>query len=312
MALLPGVLIANRYEVIRSLGRGGVGEVFEARHLQTGLIVALKLLHPYVRQDEAIYKRFQREARAAGMLSSPYVARMFDLVEDSIHGPAIIFELLLGETLQDRLKRLPRLDLSSVDVLVRESLQGLQAAHAAGIIHRDLKPANIFLEKYLGAPFRVKLLDFGISKLAELIVTPLTKPQQSLGSLAFMPPEQFEHAAEVDGRADLYALGTVVFRALTNELPYSSATLSEMLTRKRNEAARTLFLASGVPFDPQLETWIACMLERNPTHRFASATDALIAWRQLPIWGEESSSGPSSRPPPSGSRGSGAPVPSVP
>ncbi|MCU0655542.1 MAG: serine/threonine protein kinase [Polyangiaceae bacterium] len=307
MPLPPGSLIANRYEVIKSLGRGGVGEVYEARHQQTGLVVALKLLHAYVRQDEAIYKRFQREARAVGMLSSPWVARMFDMVEDPIHGPAIIFELLLGETLHERLKRMPRLDLASVDVLVRESLRGLHDAHAVGIVHRDLKPANIFLQQRLGAPFQVKLLDFGISKLAEFLTTPLTKPHQSLGSLAFMPPEQFERAAEVDGRADLYALGTVVFRALTDTLPFPSSTLSEMLTRKRHDAPRSLTAASGLTFDPQLEAWMARMLARDPAQRHASALDALAAWQTLPL-GLDAGPGPSSRPPPSGSRGSGAPA----
>jgi serine/threonine protein kinase len=308
VGILPGTIIAERYEVLKSLGRGGVGEVYESRHRQTGMIVALKLLHPYVRQDEAIYKRFQREARAVGMLSSPHVARMLDMVEDVQQGPAIIFELLVGETLHERLRRTPRMDLLSVDILVRESLRGLKDAHAAGIIHRDLKPANIFLQQRVGAPFQVKLLDFGISKLAELIVTPLTKPQQSLGSLAFMPPEQFERAAEVDERADLYALGTVVFRALTGELPYPSATLSEMLTSKRSKAARSLHGVTGLAFDPQIEAWVARMLARDPGQRYLSASDALAAWQALPIFPEGLTAGPSSRPPPSGTRGSGAPA----
>ncbi|MCS6900409.1 MAG: serine/threonine-protein kinase [Myxococcales bacterium] len=311
MGILPGTIIAERYEVIRSLGRGGVGEVYESRHLQTGLIFALKLLHPYVRQDEAIYKRFLREARAVGMLSSPYVARMIDMVEDEQHGPTIIFELLVGETLHERLRRTGKMDLLSVDTLVRESLRGLKDAHAAGIIHRDLKPANIFLQQRAGAPFQVKLLDFGISKLAEMIVTPLTKPQQSLGSLAFMPPEQFERAAEVDGRADLYALGTVVFQALTGELPYSSTTLSEMLTSKRSEVARSLQEVTGLPFDPQVEAWVARMLARDPGQRYPSAGDALVAWQALPIVPEGLPAGPSSRPPPSGTRGSGVPTAGV-
>lgn len=308
MPLPPGIIIANRYEVIKSLGRGGVGEVYEARHLQTKMVVALKLLHPYVRQDEAIYKRFQREARAVGMLSSPYVARMLDMLEDPQQGPAIIFELLVGETLHERLRRTPRLDVMAIDVLVRESLRGLKDAHAAGIIHRDLKPANIFLQQRIGVPFQVKLLDFGISKLAELIITPLTKPQQSLGSLAFMPPEQFERAAEVDGRADLYALGTVVFRAFTGELPHPSSTISEMLTCKRHDVARSLGAVSGLTFDPQIEAWMSRMLAREPAHRYSSASEALAAWQALPLWLDGATSGPSSRPPPSGTRGSGAPV----
>jgi eukaryotic-like serine/threonine-protein kinase len=309
VALQPGTLIADRYEITQSLGRGGVGEVYEARHVHTGHLVALKLLHPYVRQDEAIYKRFQREARAAGMISSPYVAQMLDMVDDPACGPAIIFELLLGETLHERLRRTPRLDLSSIDRLVEDSLRGLQVAHEAGVIHRDLKPANIFLQQRVGGSFRVKILDFGISKLAELIATPLTKPQQSLGSLSFMPPEQFERAAEVDARADLYALGTVVFRALTGELPFPSSTLSELLSSKRHGVLRSLTQVTGLPFDLSLEAWVARMLARDPAQRPASASEALATWCALPGTVElPPSSGPSSRPPPSGSRGSSAPA----
>ncbi len=304
VTLQPGTLIANRYEVTKSLGRGGVGEVYEARHMQTQHLSALKLLHPYVRQDEAIYKRFQREARAAGMISSPYVAQMLDMVDDATYGPAIIFELLEGETLHERLRRTTRLDMPSIDRLIDETLRGLKDAHEVGIVHRDLKPANIFLQQRPGGLFRVKILDFGISKLAELISTPLTKPQQSLGSLAFMPPEQFERAAEVDARADLYALGTVVFRAMTGELPFPSSTISELLTRKRHGVARTLSEVTGVPFDAQVEAWLNRMLARDPAQRPASAAEALAAWRATQGAGDLP---PSSVPPPS-SRGSSAPA----
>lgn len=294
MALAAGTLIAGRYEVRQSLGRGGVGEVYEARRRDDGQLVALKLLHPYVRQDEAIHKRFLREARAAGLISSPYVARVLDLIDDAAEGPAIAFELLRGETLHERLRRVPRLPPREVDLLVSQGLRGLHAAHAAGVVHRDLKPANIFLEQQPGVPFGVKLLDFGISKLAETLVTPLTRPQQSLGSLSFMPPEQFERAALVDQRADLYALGTVVFRVLTGELPYPSSTLSELLTRKRHDAPRSL-ASVGLRSDPGLEAWMSRMLARDPAARFPAAAEALVAWYALPV----DNVAPLSVPPPS-------------
>jgi serine/threonine protein kinase len=293
--LAVGTIIAGRYEVRQSLGRGGVGEVYEARQTETGQLVALKLLHPYVRQDEAIHKRFLREARAAGLIASPYVARVIALIDDAAEGPAIAFELLRGETLHERLRRVPRLPPREVDLLVSQGLRGLHDAHAAGVVHRDLKPANIFLEQQPGAPFGVKLLDFGISKLAETLVTPLTRPQQSLGSLSFMPPEQFERAALVDHRADLYALGTVVFRVLTGELPYPSSTLSELLTRKRHDAPRSL-ASVGLPPDPALEAWMARMIARDPSARFGSAAEALAAWFALPPTLEVA---PISVPPPS-------------
>lgn len=255
-----------------------MGEVYAAQNLRTGRQVAIKLLKPEAQRRESAVERFRREAQAAGMITSEHVTQVFDVEDDPQHGIAIVLELLQGESFLDLLRREGPLSFERLYRIVDETLVGLADAHAAGIVHRDLKPSNVFLETKDGRT-RVKILDFGISKLPKHM-TPqtLTEAGQSLGTFSYMPPEQIARAKSVDARADLYALGTVVFQALTAKLPYPAGNLAMLLQAKAQRDAPSLAETTGRAWDPRLEAFLARMLARDPAARFPTAAEALTAW----------------------------------
>ncbi len=282
MELHPGTIVAERYEVLGPLGRGGMGEVYTARNLRTERRVALKLLRADAKFRADAIERFRREARAAGMISSEFVTQVFDIEDDPDWGIVIVFELLEGESLLERLRRTGPMTPATLHPVIAQILHGLTAAHAAGVIHRDLKPSNIFLERRADGSSRVKILDFGISKLPKgMTKNTLTEPGQSLGSFMFMPPEQIHSAGRVDARADLYAVGTLAFQALTGHLPFDSTNVVELVRLKSSTNPRSLAQVLGRPTPPDLEAWIAHALARDVNARFQSANDAALAWAQL-------------------------------
>lgn len=282
MELRPGTLIAGTYEILGPLGRGGMGELFRGRNVRTERKVALKLLRPDAKHKAEAMERFRREARAAGMINSDHVTQVLDIQDDPEHGIAIVFELLEGENLLDHLRRTGVMSLEVIFPIILQVLRGLQDAHSANIIHRDLKPSNIFLEKRPDGSSRIKILDFGISKLPKSMAKDtLTEPGQALGSYMFMPPEQIQRAANVDQRADIYAIGTLVFQAMTGHLPYNSQNLVELMRTKVNADPRTLQEVSGKPFPPALQQWVDRCLRRNLNERFQTAAEAIVAWQHL-------------------------------
>jgi len=157
-----GTIVANRYRVTRPLGRGGMGEVFAAENTRTGRPVAIKVLHADAKAKHSAVERFKREARAAGSINSDYVTQVLDVEEDTTHGIVLVFELLEGESLIDRLKRTGPIPYDELWGIIEKVWIGLGDAHRVGIIHRDLKPSKIFLEQRPDGSTRVKLLDFGI------------------------------------------------------------------------------------------------------------------------------------------------------
>lgn len=282
MQIRPGTIIAGTYEIVGPLGRGGMGELFRARNARTERKVALKLLRPDAKSRADAIERFHREARAAGLINSDYVTQVLDIQDDPVHGIAIVFELLEGENLLDYLRRTGVMTIESVYPLVEQILQGLQDAHRVGIIHRDLKPSNVFLVQRPDGALRVKILDFGISKLPKTMAkVTLTEPGQALGSFMFMPPEQIQKAANVDQRADLYALGTLVFQAMTGHLPYNARSMIELVQMKTSADPRTLSQVTGKPFPPALQAWVDRCLKRNPGERFQDAGEAAAAWKAM-------------------------------
>jgi serine/threonine protein kinase len=278
----PGVVLAQRYKVQRPLGRGGMGEVFAAENLRTGRVVAVKVLRADSKQKSSAVERFRREARAAGSINSDHVTQVLDVDDDPEHGILIIFELLEGESLIDRLKRTGPMSFEELFPIVEQVLMGLSDAHRAGIIHRDLKPSNVFLERRPDGSYRVKILDFGISKLPkEVAGDTLTEMGQSLGTFSFMPPEQIGKAKTVDHRADIYATATLIFQSLSGQLPYAAKNILHMVELKSKSEPRPLgsVLEGGV--DPALEAFLSRSLAREPNDRFPTAADALDAWRAL-------------------------------
>ncbi len=219
--MLPrsGDLISGKYRIVRLIGDGGMGSVYEARHEGLGTAVALKFLHEDLAERPGLTDRFLREARVAATIQSPHVAHVTDVDVGQGGLPYLVMELLAGESLQhvlDRERKLPP------EIAVDFALQiaaGLEAAHAVGVVHRDLKPDNVFVTPGTGGPL-LKLLDFGIAKLlAGEEQRGLTRAGVVMGTAEYMPPEQLYSASDVDGRADVYALGVMLFEMLSGRRP---------------------------------------------------------------------------------------------
>lgn len=282
MEIEPGTVVAQRYRVLRQLGRGGMGEVFAAENVRTGRTVAVKVLRADSKQKASAVERFRREARAAGAISSDYVTQVLDVEDDAEHGIVIVFELLEGESLIDRLKRTGPMTFDELFPIVEQVWMGLTDAHKSGVIHRDLKPSNVFLERRPDGGVRVKILDFGISKIPrEVGGETLTEMGQSLGTFSFMPPEQIGKAKTVDHRADIYAASTLIYQAMSGQLPYAAKNILQMVDLKTKAEPRSLASVLDGPVDPRLEAFLAKGLARDPEQRFASAADALETWRAM-------------------------------
>lgn len=282
---LEGVtILANRYRIIRRLGRGGMGEVFAAENIRTGRPVAVKFLRTDSKSKSSSVSvaRFEREARATGRIKSDHVTQVLTVEEDPEHGIFLVFELLEGESLIDRLKRTGPIPFEELHAIVEQIWMGLADAHREGIIHRDLKPSNVFLERRPDGATRVKILDFGISKVPkDMGGDTLTEVGQSLGTFSFMPPEQINKAKNVDHRADIYACTTLIYQALTGQLPYPARNILAMVEQKNKTEPRKLSEVMDGAFDPRLEVLLDKGLARDPAQRFQTAIEALNAWREL-------------------------------
>jgi eukaryotic-like serine/threonine-protein kinase len=256
--------------------------VFAAENTRTGRYVAIKLLHADAKTKASSVERFRREARASGSINSDYVTQVLDVEEDPNYGIVLVFELLEGESLIDRLKRTGPLSFDELHPIIEQVWMGLADAHRVGIIHRDLKPSNVFLEQRPDGSTRVKILDFGISKLPKgMEGETLTEMGQSLGTFSFMPPEQIGKAKTVDHRADIYACATMIYQSLTGQLPYVAKNVLVMVEMKAKQPPRTVGEALERYVDPRLESFMAKGLARDANERFQSAAEALAAWREL-------------------------------
>jgi len=221
-----GEVLAGRYRLDRVLGRGGFGVVYEAQDELEGVRVALKLLHAHLADDPEVVTRFRREAMAAAALGSPRIVRALDSGEAEDGTPYLVMELLEGQDLSSLLASDSPLSVGRAARIAAGIAEALEAAHDAGIVHRDLKPDNVFLvsgaEGAADALDQVKLLDFGVSKFLEKVDTAslMTRTGTAVGTPFYMSPEQAQGSRDLDGRADLYALGVILFFSLTGEHPF--------------------------------------------------------------------------------------------
>ena len=212
-----GQVINNKYRLIRLVGDGGMGSVYEARHEVLGTTVALKFLHPELSRRSGLVQRFLQEARVSAHIQSPHVVRVTDVDQSSAGLAFIVMEYLEGKTLQNLYEELYRAGkrLSYADALeyALQMLEGVEAAHRAGIIHRDLKPDNVMITKGLKGETLLKLLDFGIAKLKVTgeLDRGLTRPGVIMGTPEYMAPEQAYSGAGVDSRADIFWVGVIIF-----------------------------------------------------------------------------------------------------
>jgi serine/threonine-protein kinase len=291
--LAPGSVLGGVYKIRRLIGQGGMGEVYAAEG-RGGEKVALKVLHERAAQDPDLVARFSREADIAKKIVSPYVAAVLGSGKERDGRLWIAFERLVGEGLDERLRREQYLSFAEVAPIIEDAVQGLQAAHEAHVVHRDIKPANLFVEKRKLTPEEIKngeseertrILDFGVSKLksdpARKSEPSLTAFDATLGSFAYMAPEQVRGSARVDQRADLYALGAVAFRALTGRLPFEGSNALTLIALKLDRDPPTLAQTTGDTWPAATEKFLAKIMARERDRRFDSAAEALGVWRQV-------------------------------
>ncbi len=278
-SLNPGSVVMGRYTIQKVIGRGGMATVYLARNQETERLVALKILDPEISNDPSYVERFRREARAAGRIRSDHVVAIYDLGTDESGTLVLVMEYLEGQTVQQALRN-GRLPLQRAMILGRQLCEGLAAAHENGVIHRDLKPANLFVEKLTGGAEKLKVLDFGISKLAEASSQELTRAGQTLGTLAYMAPEQIRGAVKGnDPRLDLYSAGVSLFLMFTAKRPIDAEDTVQLLQAVLEKPPLTLSQAAGVEFPQAVEAFIAKALQKDPTRRYQSALemrDALL------------------------------------
>src|ERR1041385_1681636 len=223
----PGSVIDGRFEVEAVLGRGGMGYVLAARHRDLDERVAVKLLLPN-KSGGAARQRMLREAQNAAKIKSEHSVRILDVVNIGPAAPYIVMELLRGESLAARLSRSGPLPVPDVVDIVIQACEAVGEAHQVGIVHRDLKPSNLFLVDKPGLGSFVEVLEFGVSKRFEADSNhELTQSRALLGSPVYAPPEQLRASRKVDRRADIWALGTILYQALTQQLPFRGDTLAE-------------------------------------------------------------------------------------
>jgi serine/threonine-protein kinase len=217
-----GEVINGKYRLLRLIGEGGMGSVFEARHEYLGSAVALKFLDSELAKRSGLVARFLQEARVSAAVRSPHVVHVSDVDQSSAGLPYLVMELLEGESLQKALARAGKLPVETALDFAMQMLNGLEAAHAAGVVHRDLKPDNVFVVPTRQGPL-VKLLDFGIAKLrvSEEFQRGLTRPGVLMGTPEYMAPEQAFSADMVDARADIYAAGVILFEMISGRRPIS-------------------------------------------------------------------------------------------
>lgn len=259
-------MMGQRYRLVRFIGKGAMGAVYEAEHVALGQHVALKTLHFELARDPEQRERFIREGRAAARIRHPNVIAVTD-VDENDGTPFLVMELLEGEGLNDKLKREGRLGVQESVAILLPVIAAVDAAHRAGVVHRDLKPSNIFLHRHLGDE-EPKVLDFGISKfVATEESLGLTGTSQTLGTPYYMSPEQITAPRAVDHRADQYALGAMLYLMVTGSRPYSGSNTYELMNAiVHGVHARPTELDPTI--DPGLEAVIETALATRPERRF--------------------------------------------
>jgi serine/threonine protein kinase len=276
---LSSRVLAERYELHERIGSGAMGEVWAATDLITTEEVAVKLAQAWTSSEPELVARFEREAKLLRRIQSPFVCSIIASGRDE-HGVAfMILERLRGETFDALLEREGYLPLAEVAKIGDEILQALVAAHNAGIVHRDLSPSNVFLHKNRESETITKVVDFGIAKVADASA-PRTGNRAMMGSLPYVAPEQLGDSANAGPSADLYALGTIIFRALAGRMPYGDAQGTALIVMKREHEAPSIDEATGEKWPAALRAFLAKTIARSPAKRYASAAVALAAWRE--------------------------------
>ncbi len=280
LMLRPGDVVSDRYEIEGLLGKGGMGAVFAAKDIETGADVAMKCLLPELINDAHVVARFQREARATFRLKSRHVVQVLDTGVVGGDTPYIVMELLRGQDLKSLVRGLGPLSFAEATGFVMEACEAISEAHAIGIVHRDLKPANLFLAEQDDGPQIIKVLDFGIAKFTSPNVAgdhlEMTRTEAVLGSRAYMSPEQMLSPKDVDARADIWALGVILYFLVTGKNPFAADTTEGLILRVVSGKPQPLAVARPDLPDGFEDVVMRC-LEKSRDHRWVNVVALMRA-----------------------------------
>ncbi|MBX3223079.1 MAG: serine/threonine protein kinase [Labilithrix sp.] len=270
-------LVGGKYQLIRMIGRGGMGSVWEARHASLGTPSAIKFIEAEYADSQEARSRFDKEAKAAATIQSKHAIQIYDHGVTDDGKPYIVMELLQGEPLDKRIDRLCRMSLQDTAKIIQQVSRGLARAHERGIIHRDLKPENIFIVRNPDDDDEVaKVLDFGIAKMSNAPgnpgMTSSTKTGAVLGTPFYMSPEQARGLRNVDHRTDVWSLGVIAFKCVTGKLPFDGESVGDLLVKICTSPVPVPSqVVPGIP--PNFDAWFMRALEREPERRFATVTE---------------------------------------
>ncbi len=277
MKPVAGDVIGGKYRIVRLIGDGGMGTVYEAHHEVLETQVALKFLHADLAKKAGLGSRFLQEARVSARIRSIHVTHVTDVDQTPDGSPYLVMELLHGESLQATMDRRGKLPVEQAIDFALQILSGLESAHAIGVVHRDLKPDNVFIVPATGGPL-LKLIDFGIAKLraSTEYQKSLTRVGAIMGTPEYMAPEQLFAAANVDHRADLYSLGVILFEMLTGRRPADGDDVETIVAAVVAGNVRHL-----KDLEPTLPPGLIAVVERallaDRETRFATALDMRLA-----------------------------------
>ncbi len=280
-----GQLIRGKYRLVRLLGDGGMGTVYEAMHEGLGTRVAIKVLHADLARRSGLVERFLREARVSAQIKSTNVVQVMDVDRTEQGDAYIVMELLEGEPMSSLLERERRVAIPIAVDYTGQILRALEAAHALGIVHRDLKPENVFVTYPGGKPL-LKLIDFGIAKahLSDPGAKNLTVAGVVMGTAEYMAPEQAHSADKVDARSDLYAVGVMLYELIAGQRPVSGEDARIIAVRvERGDVTPLVHVAPDVP--RELAGLVHRAMAARPELRFASAAEMRLSLETLSTGG---------------------------
>ncbi|MEM9695374.1 MAG: serine/threonine-protein kinase, partial [Myxococcota bacterium] len=261
----PGDVLEGKYRLLRRVGRGGMGVLFEAEHLELPTKVAIKLsLRAQTAEQLA---RFRREAAVVVGIRSEHVCRVYDVGSTAAEEPYIVMELLPGEDLGQHLERRGPLDANTAVNYLLQACEGLAEAHLEGVVHRDLKPSNLFLTRRRDGSPLVKVLDFGIAKAGHEggPHASLTSEEAIFGSPTYMSPEQLTKTKDVDGRTDIWSLGVTLYELLSGRVPFAAPSTAEVVVEILNKEPPPI-AARGL--SAELTAILRHCLQKFPDQRF--------------------------------------------
>jgi serine/threonine protein kinase len=272
-----GKVVDGRYRVLDVLGRGGMGVVYKIEHQRMGKIAAMKVLHRDLARDKEVIGRFRREAEAVSQLTHPNTVQVFDFgtAQGALY---LVMEYVRGLDIGSLIDRDGPMPFQRAAPLFAQVCAALTEAHELGIVHRDLKPENILVTRTPSGQDFVKVLDFGLAKLAEREeLSEVTGRGQIVGTPYYMSPEQIRGENEVDGRSDIYSLGALMYKVLTGEHAFSAASPVGVLTKHLTEPVTPPSRRSGKQVVPEVDAIVLRAMEKRPDQRYESVREMLGA-----------------------------------